>query len=75
MTKMRKLALLLLYIQLAYASQQTLFKKSQTLKNVWKPKMQSETVAKTASECAIFCAKEEVCNYVINTYEFLHPGL
>ena len=61
MTEIRKLAILLLYLQLAYASQQTLFKKSQTLKNVWKTKMQRKTVAKTASECAIFCVKEEVC--------------
>ena len=69
MTEIRKLSILLLYLQLAYASQQTLFKKSQTLKNIWKPKMQRETVAKTASECAIFCVKEEVCMLcIINQY-------
>ena len=69
MTEIRKLSILLLYLQLAYASQQTLFKKSQTLKNIWKPKMQREAVAKTASECAIFCVKEEVCMLcIINQY-------
>ena len=51
---------LLVCSHLAYADQQTRFKKLKNYGDVWKPKMQNEIVTKTAGECAIFCVKDQV---------------